>query len=119
MSEPRSISAITLTVTDMDRSCAFYAALGFRLRFGGPGTPFTSYGVGQGYLNLQRVSSAPAGAWGRAIIYVDDVDGTYERATDAGLAPLFAPRDAAWGERYFHIVDPDGHELSFARPLKD
>ncbi|MEC8370717.1 MAG: VOC family protein, partial [Pseudomonadota bacterium] len=21
------------------------------------------------------------------------------------------------GERYFHITDPDGHELSFARPL--
>ena len=28
-----------------------------------------------------------------------------------------APRDAEWGERYFHITDPDGHELSFARPV--
>ncbi|MGH8701888.1 MAG: VOC family protein, partial [Burkholderiales bacterium] len=27
------------------------------------------------------------------------------------------PADAPWGERYFHISDPDGHELSFARPL--
>ena len=27
------------------------------------------------------------------------------------------PRDAEWGERYFHLTDPDGHELSFARPL--
>jgi uncharacterized glyoxalase superfamily protein PhnB len=27
------------------------------------------------------------------------------------------PRDAEWGERFFHLVDPDGHELSFARPL--
>ncbi len=27
------------------------------------------------------------------------------------------PRDASWGERYFHMRDPDGHELSFARPL--
>jgi hypothetical protein len=24
---------------------------------------------------------------------------------------------APWGERYFHIQDRDGHELSFARPL--
>ena len=30
----------------------------------------------------------------------------------------FAPRDATWGERYFHIVDPDGHELSFAQPIR-
>ena len=25
--------------------------------------------------------------------------------------------DAEWGEHYFHIADPDGHELSFAKPL--
>jgi hypothetical protein len=28
-----------------------------------------------------------------------------------------SPRDAAWGERYFHMPDPDGHQLSFARPI--
>ena len=28
------------------------------------------------------------------------------------------PRDAAWGERYFHLHDPDGHELSFAQPIR-
>jgi hypothetical protein len=33
-----------------------------------------------------------------------------------GLNPE-KPRDAAWGERYFHMPDPDGHELSFARPI--
>ena len=31
--------------------------------------------------------------------------------------PQFAPCDAEWGERYFHIADPDGHDLSFAKPL--
>jgi uncharacterized glyoxalase superfamily protein PhnB len=31
--------------------------------------------------------------------------------------PNTGPRDATWGERYFHVTDPDGHELSFARPL--
>jgi uncharacterized glyoxalase superfamily protein PhnB len=28
-----------------------------------------------------------------------------------------SPQDASWGERYFHLADPDGHELSFARPI--
>jgi uncharacterized glyoxalase superfamily protein PhnB len=28
------------------------------------------------------------------------------------------PRDAEWGERFFHVTDPDGHEISFAWPLK-
>jgi uncharacterized glyoxalase superfamily protein PhnB len=55
--------------------------------------------------------------WGRAIFYDDDVDALYARAVSAGLSRAFAQRDAAWGKRYFPIVDPDGHELSFARPL--
>ena len=29
------------------------------------------------------------------------------------------PTDAAWGERYFHIRDPDGYWLSFAEPIVD
>jgi len=29
-----------------------------------------------------------------------------------------SPQDASWGERYFHMPDPDGHELSFAHPLR-
>jgi uncharacterized glyoxalase superfamily protein PhnB len=55
--------------------------------------------------------------WGRIIFWVDDVDETYARALDAGLAPETSPADAPWGERYFHLRDPDGHELSFAKPL--
>jgi hypothetical protein len=35
----------------------------------------------------------------------------------AGDEPAMAPSGAPWGERSFHIHDPDGHELSFARPL--
>jgi uncharacterized glyoxalase superfamily protein PhnB len=33
------------------------------------------------------------------------------------LQPQSPPHDATWGERYFHVSDPDGHELSFATPL--
>jgi catechol 2,3-dioxygenase-like lactoylglutathione lyase family enzyme len=36
---------------------------------------------------------------------------------DRGFNPEI-PRDASWGERYFHMLDPDGHELSFAQPLQ-
>ena len=43
----------------------------------------------------------------------------YERALSLGLFPLSRPKDAPWGERYFHIRDPDGHEISFARRLED
>jgi catechol 2,3-dioxygenase-like lactoylglutathione lyase family enzyme len=112
------ISAITLATHDMARAVAFYQALGFMLKSGGQADPFTSFQAGNGCLNLM---SMPAeclwGRWGRAIIYVDDVDAQFSRAVAAGLRPEFAPRDGSWGERYFHIIDPDGHELSFARAL--
>jgi uncharacterized glyoxalase superfamily protein PhnB len=40
----------------------------------------------------------------------------HRRVLAAGLHPEAPPRDAEWGERYFHLLDPDGHEVSIARP---
>jgi len=112
------ISAITLATHDMGRAVAFYEALGFVLKFGGPAARFTSFRVGSSYLNLMSMSEEHVwGQWGRAIFYVDDVDAYYARAVSTGLRPEFPPQDGSWGERYFHIIDPNGHELSFARPI--
>jgi catechol 2,3-dioxygenase-like lactoylglutathione lyase family enzyme len=110
-----SISAVTLHTADMARAVAFYESLGFRLLYGGPNADFTSFAVGAGYLNLQP-AAPPAAVWGRVIFHVDDVDAMHARARAAGHVPSFEPTDAPWGERYFHLLDPDGHELSFARP---
>ena len=48
----------------------------------------------------------------------DDVDIVFEKATALGIKTDTTPCDAEWGERYFHVTDPDGHEISFAKPLK-
>lgn len=120
----RSISAVTLTVADMARSVDFYRhKVGLEILYGGGSASFTSFKVGECYLNL---TLAPPGAlgpqdaqtrWGRLIFHVDDVDALYRSLVQAGLAPSTEPADAPWGERYFHIDDPDSHELSFAKPL--
>jgi len=47
-----------------------------------------------------------------------DVDALYERALALGLRHENPPCDAPWGERYFHLTDPDGHEISFAKPIR-
>jgi len=113
-----AISAITLATHDMGRAVAFYEALGFERRYGGVGSSFSSFHAGPGYLNLVRAADETTWSWwGRVIFHVDNVDVVYARALAAGLQPEAVPRDAEWGERYFHILDPDGHELSFARPL--
>ena len=103
----------------MGRAVRFYRALGFTLRHGGEQASFTSFVVGTNYLNLVAQSDEyRLPWWGRVIFYVSDVDALYEQAISQRLSPDTTPRDAEWGERYFHITDPDGHELSFAKPLR-
>lgn len=115
-----SISAITLATHDMSRAVRFYRTLGFALRYGGELASFTSFVVGTGYLNLIAQPAERGWTWwGRVIFYVENVDELYRRALAAGYQPQAPPRDAEWGERYFHVTDPDGHELSFARPLAE
>jgi catechol 2,3-dioxygenase-like lactoylglutathione lyase family enzyme len=113
------INAITLATAAMDVAVAFYRALGFPIVVGGPAAAFTTLRAGTGFVNLQLdPEHAPiAGIWGRVIFFVNDVDAFHARAIAAGYEPSTVPADAPWGERYFHIRDPDGHELSFARPL--
>ena len=114
-----SISAISLATHDMARAVQFYRALGFTLRYGGEQSSFTSFHAGACYLNLiAQTANRRWSWWGRVIFYVSDVDAFSAQAVAAGLQPDSAPRDAPWGERFFHLSDPDGHELSFAQPLR-
>jgi len=113
-----SISAITLGTHDMRRAVQFYRSLGFEVAHGGEAASFTSMRVGSGHLNLiTQPADRTWSWWGRVIFYVDNVDALHAHAVAAGYRPHAAPRDAEWGERFFHLTDPDGHELSFARPL--
>jgi catechol 2,3-dioxygenase-like lactoylglutathione lyase family enzyme len=124
-SEPiEAISAVTLLTADMAASVAFYGALGFHVVVGGTDAEFTTFRSGgsaavPNFLNVQRDSAHdPTGRiWGRVIFWVDDVDALHARVVAAGYAPEMVPSDAPWGERYFHLRDPDGHELSFAKPV--
>jgi uncharacterized glyoxalase superfamily protein PhnB len=103
----------------MARAVRFYEALGFSMAYGGETAAFTSFRVGTGSLNLARAEDErPSTSRVRVIFYVDDVDAMYAHVLARGFTPETPPRDAAWGERYFHLTDPDGHALSFARPLQ-
>lgn len=115
-----SLNAITLFTADMAASVAFYELIGMECEFGGPESSFSSLRIGAGtYVNLQFEPDWIGSAlpWGRFIVWVNDVDAIHDALLAAGHAPLTAPADASWGERYFHVKDPAGHEVSIARPL--
>lgn len=114
-----AISAITLATHDMRRAVGFYRMLGFEITHGGDDATFTSFRAGAGYLNLiAQPVMRQWSWWGRVIFYESDVNALYARVLAAGSRPETTPHDAEWGERYFHLTDPDGHELSFAWPLR-
>jgi catechol 2,3-dioxygenase-like lactoylglutathione lyase family enzyme len=100
----------------MAAAVRFYRLCGFEVLYGGEDAAFTSFRAGGSYLNL-IAQATEIKWWGRAIFYEGDVDGLYRRLIAAGVRPQAPPRDASWGERFFHVADPDGHEISFAWPL--
>ena len=115
----QSISAVTLATHDMRRAVRFYRMLEFELLYGGEDAAFSSFRAGGNFINLiVQPAERRWSWWGRLIFYISDVDAFYSRLVAAGCSPNTAPRDAEWGERFFHLTDPDGHELSFARPLR-
>lgn len=113
------ISAITFRVLNMKASVQFYRnVLGMELLYGGERARFSSLGASDSesaILNLEQGDSVSQ--WGRVVFHVADVDAFWKHLKEKGFDPEI-PRDASWGERYFHMPDPDGHELSFARRLQ-
>ena len=121
------ISAVTLPISDMKKSVDYYSKIpNFRIVFGGSDTQFTSFlidDVEKSYLNL-KLDKVRLPNFGRIIFYVDDVDDLFAYMENdeilSGLGKLESkPKDATWGERFFHMLDPDGYKLSFATPIGD
>jgi catechol 2,3-dioxygenase-like lactoylglutathione lyase family enzyme len=113
------VSAVTFRVSNMKQSVRFYRdILGMELLYGGEEACFSSLrarDAQSAILNLEL--GDPRSKWGRLIFHVVDVDAVWRHLTEKGFDPEI-PRDAEWGERYFHMTDPDGHELSLARPVR-
>lgn len=110
------ISAVTFAVRAMPEAIAFYTRLGFTPVYGGPEARFSSLRAGEAFVNLILTPGYAPTWWGRTIFRVDDVDALHQTLTARGLTPN-PPQNGSWGERYFHLTDPNGHELSFAQLL--
>ena len=50
---------------------------------------------------------------------VEDCDAAMSKAIAAGAMETMPAMDAFWGDRYGKVIDPQGHEWSFASPLDE
>jgi catechol 2,3-dioxygenase-like lactoylglutathione lyase family enzyme len=140
------ISAVTLIVENMERSCRFYSQVpGFKLIYGSSDDTFTTFEIEEEEevhkskmcLNLElginnnreppnHIADNDNGwkrqHFGRIIFHTEDVDRLYSYfKNNVSISNLISfenePTNAPWGERYFHIREPDGYQLSFAEPI--
>ena len=128
------VTLITLGVSDLDRSKAYYTALGFNAEDGPPSVVF--YRCGALYFGLYPLPDLAAeqnreagqlgnGAMSLSQNYPDraGVDMAYARAIDAGAKALSAPQETHWGGYSGYLADPDGHVWEYAHnpfwPLDD
>ena len=120
---------------------------GFRLTYGGEHSDhFTTFEIGKEskattYLNLELIEeeendsssdlykkanlggkSQGSEDFGRVIFHTENVDELYsymkyDEYVSKYIVFESEPTNAPWGERFFHIREPDGYQLSFAQPL--
>jgi catechol 2,3-dioxygenase-like lactoylglutathione lyase family enzyme len=109
---------VEVMVRDLDRSLAFYTALGFTLdrRDGG----FAALRWGARWLFLDQRDDLPAQVGpsrANVRILVADVDQIWNTALTLGI-PVERPiADRYYGLRDFTVRDPDGFGLRFATPI--
>ncbi|TDK51092.1 VOC family protein [Antarcticimicrobium luteum] len=122
---PQRVTLITLGVDDLERSKAFYAALGW-----------TPAQVQEGIVFYQ-LSGQVLGLFGRVALATDqgrpgaklgtgavtlaqnfaseaEVDAAFEIAAAAGAAVLKRPEKVFWGGYSGYFADPDGHVWELA-----
>ena len=52
-------------------------------------------------------------------MYLEDVDGAFQKAVSAGAAVKMPVMDQFWGDRYGIVTDPYGHQWSMASHVRD
>ncbi len=52
-------------------------------------------------------------------VYVDDVDGHFEKAKSKGAEIIMQPEDMFWGDRVYALKDLEGHQWTFGQHVKD
>ena len=122
---PQRVSLITLGVDDLDRSRAFYAALGWT-----PAATLEEVAFYQlnglvlglfGKTDLAADQGRPGAALGTGAITLAqnfpteaEVDAAYATALAAGATPLKRPEKVFWGGYSGYYADPDGHVWELA-----
>lgn len=111
---------MTFFVQNMDLAMKFYSIIPeFELVYRNSETSFATFKINNQFLNLEH-NENKGNNFGRIIFHVKDVDQIYHYLEKSQFSDRIetVPTNASWGERFFYIRDPDGHQISFAKPIQ-
>lgn len=118
------VGQIGITVTDIDRSVAFYRdVLGVPFLFQVPSMPMAFLQAGESRLYLGEAESEEFRTVVMLYFWVDDIDAEHARLAGAGVtfrdAPHVVHRDGGTALWMSFFDDPDGHHLALMqeRPI--
>ena len=118
---PQRVTLITLGVADLERSKAFYGALGWVPTREVPGQVvfYQINGMAFGLFRLGPLAEdqgRPDATLGTGAVTLAqnfeseaEVDAAYKAALEAGATALKAPEKVFWGGYSGYYADPDGH----------
>jgi uncharacterized glyoxalase superfamily protein PhnB len=118
-----TFDAMTIQVTDLERSLAFYRLIGLTIPEAMSRSFATLQPTGPTRIDWSTTPGCATGAGDRIAMGVrcrdaDELDRIHLALVDAGHEVQAAPHVAPWGARVCRAVDPDGHivELYVALP---
>ena len=123
MSEPTAcLSLVTLGVSDLAKSTAFYEALGFRRKatgvdgvafFKAAGVILSLWPTAELAKDAEIASANPSGFRGMSLAWnctsASNVNRALARATAAGATLIRSAQTVFWGGYTAYFADPDGH----------
>jgi len=103
--------SITLTVSDLERSKAFYEkVLGLNKKY--EYSSYVGFECGGVEIGLRPKATIEIGRDSASIEFlVDDVDEEYRKLASKGVEFISKPHDEPWGGRQASFRDPDGNLL--------
>jgi catechol 2,3-dioxygenase-like lactoylglutathione lyase family enzyme len=125
---PKSVGAITMFVSDVERSKSFYAAVfgvpmifedgdSAVFRFDNTMVNLLKTAAAIELIEPGTVAGAESGSRFQLTIWVDDTDAVCAELASHGVTLLNGPMDREWGQRTASFTDPDGHIWEIAQEL--